>query len=298
MRSVIGRSLAVRAGRGWRGQRLAGWLCVLAVSVGLVTPAEAFVCSRTGLNSGPSVAWSTKMVSWVAHPSVFSAYDANQARADVLAAFEAWSSTGCSDLQLVFAGEQDVQAGFRDGAVNTNAVVLLAASWPYQAGAIAVTTTTYDTQTGQLIDADIEINGEDFTFIRADASCDPETRVMDLRNTLTHEAGHFIGLEHPPSTSTYDQTTMFASAPPCETQKQTLAQDDVDGVCFIYPTGESTQPCFEIDSPSFGVVDSGDGFGGCRAAGPKSVGLWLLLLGSLGFLRCRRPSPGPRLRAR
>ena len=256
---------------------------VLVGSLGWSARADAFVCSRTGVNSGPSVAWTTRTVPWVADPSVFGAYAYDQARADVLASFAAWSNADCSDLELVFDGSRTVQAGFRDGAVNTNAVILLTSRWPYQSGAIAVTTTTYNTKNGQLVDADIEVNGKDFTFVRADPSCDPETRVMDLRNALTHEVGHLLGLEHPPSTSTYSETTMFASAPSCETKKRSLAQDDVDGICFIYPEGAPTQPCFEANSPSFAVVDSDDGFGCTAVGGPADALGWLVLLGFLGL---------------
>lgn len=223
---------------------------------------------------------------WVADPSVFRAYEG--ARDDVLAAFAAWSGAGCSDLELAFDGERAVSAGFREAAVNTNAVLLRTSSWPFQAGTIGVTTTTYNRQTGALVDADIELNGYDFTFVRVDPSCDPLTRTMDLRNTLTHEVGHFIGLEHPPSTPTYQEATMFASASSCETRKRTLAQDDVEGVCFIYPVGEPTRDCFEADPPNATATGPADG-SGCRSVAEGSRGtLWVVLL--WGVWVCRRGS--------
>ncbi len=74
---------------------------------------------------------------------------------------------------------------------------------------------------------------------------------MDLQNTVTHEAGHFLGLAHPceadPGTATANgvpvcsghpemtSVTMFPSASPGEISKRTLAPDDVEGVCAIYP---------------------------------------------------------------
>ena len=271
---------------------LAGGVAVV-VTFGCLPAADAFVCTRTGLGAGPSVAWTVRTVSWVAHPNIFRVYEG--ANEDVQASFAAWAATQCSDLDLAFDSEREVQAGFREGAMNTNVVVLLRNAWPYQSGAIAVTTTTFNTQTGALIDADIEMNGEHFTFVRADATCDQDTKVMDLRNTLTHEVGHLIGLEHPPSTPAYSEATMFASAPSCEIKKRTLAQDDIDGVCFIYPSGQPTQACFEVGSPSFEVADADEGFG-CRAATGDSRGtLWAILLG-VGWT-CRRARYG-RKRAR
>ena len=69
---------------------------------------------------------------------------------------------------------------------------------------------------------------------------------MGLQNTVTHEAGHFLGLAHPceadPGTATANgvpvcsghpemaSVTMFPSASPGEISKRTLAADDVVGV--------------------------------------------------------------------
>ena len=67
---------------------------------------------------------------------------------------------------------------------------------PYQTGAIAITTVTSNSNTGEILDADMEINAVDKSF--TDVIMDPEPRpgieVHDLQNTLTHEFGHLIGL--------------------------------------------------------------------------------------------------------
>jgi MYXO-CTERM domain-containing protein len=71
----------------------------------------------------------------------------------------------------------------------------------------------------------------------------------DLRNTVTHEAGHFVGLAHPcgdpsgPSCQQsppagevpYSDRTMYPTTSAGQISKRTLSVDDVAGVCAIYP---------------------------------------------------------------
>src|SRR5205085_567888 len=58
-----------------------------------------------------------------------------------------------------------------------------------------------------------------------------------------HEAGHFFGLAH----ATDAKSTMFASYKPGTTILRTLTQDDVAGICSIYPTA-----ALRVVSPSTG----------------------------------------------
>lgn len=214
--------------------------------------------------------------------------DGDVALEEARQAFDTWSAVDCSDLSFPFGGERpSLRAEFLSEGENTNALVHISRGWPHDPRAIAVTTSAFDTRSGVVVDADVELNGEDFDFERLEGICEARSGLMDLRNVLTHEVGHVLGLEHPPDTPKYAETTMFASAPPCETKKRSLSQDDVDGICSIYPAGEPTAPCFAPNGPSFEVVSSDDGFGGCshvRAArrGLGGKGL-MLLVGLVGL---------------
>jgi hypothetical protein len=141
---------------------------------------------------------------------------------------------------------------------------------PYGANAIAITTVTSNTRTGQILDADIELNAVTQKF--ADVVVDgPRPRasgvsVQDLQNTLTHELGHLIGLDHncydpgasatPPrdqsgnaapfcasANATIAEATMFNSALPGETKKRDLANDDVAAICDIYKPIDDSGGC-------------------------------------------------------
>jgi len=67
--------------------------------------------------------------------------------------------------------------------------------WVYSAATIALTTTTYDKNTGILYDADIEFNSADFIFTTVNSppclqSAQNQTCVAtDVQNTITHETG-------------------------------------------------------------------------------------------------------------
>lgn len=259
-------------------------------------PVLAFRCMRTGVGVGPSLVWPERQVPWWLDSSVIR-LELVRAREEAEGAFLAWSQPECTDLELPLEGVADGLASeFVEGAVNRN-VVLLQTRWSYAPTALAITVSFFETATGRLLDADIELNGEVFDFRVVDpGTCVEEDGIMDLRNTLTHEVGHLVGLDHPPSSSRYRETTMFARAPPCETIKRTLESDDIDGVCAIYPSGQPTRPCFPPEESGFRVVEVDDGYGGCSAGHPSvdpSPARWPLLpvgllVVALFFARTRR----------
>ncbi len=298
---------------------LAGAVCLAAAA------AAAFV--RSSGDKGVCLWWRSRTVPYLLSDfdpgppapatRVCSAGASDLARVEpeVVASFQAWSratrageTTPCTDLQFVYSGRTASVAAGNDGA---NLVVwragqcsdLVAPSDPCFAAqtcanvhncwegstpsVIALTTTSYRVSTGEIIDADLELNGWDGTSATAPPgfyfTCEPEgTQVClapgqtvpacaytDVRNTVTHEAGHVLGLAH----TTVAGATMEATALRAETSKRTLAPDDVEGVCTIYPAGRATSTC----------VDSSSGGCGCGSGG----GGGLLGLLALALLRGR-----------
>lgn len=228
------------------------------------------------------------------------------AAAGVRQSFPAWSgatrageSQPCTDFRFVDGGDTsraDLGYDPTPGASNVNLVVfregLCAAitsdpdcqqadlgpcierhdCWSHDAtfgpgGTLALTTVTYVPDTGELLDADLELNGWNgdasaptgWYFTCADP---PATTCaspgfgeagcidIDVRNTVTHEAGHVLGLDHvceasypPPydACPTIDTPSgplppvMAPTAVPGDTDKRQLKPDDVEGVCTIYP---------------------------------------------------------------
>jgi hypothetical protein len=266
-----------------------------------LSPAEAlaYQCSRTGMNYGPSLIWMSRTIPyWVSGPLAVKNVPHDQALAEVQGAFHTWESVSCTDLMLPFEGEQPgLKAGYDPSASdNKNVVVFIGSGWAYDQGIVAVTTNSYSTQSGIVFDSDIEVNNTAFTFVIVDATCQKSSGYMDLRNAVTHEVGHLLGLDHPPNLPQYKCDAMFASAPPCEIKKRTLAQDDIDGICSIYPKGQPNHQCFPPNGPTFKVVSSNDGLGGCTSMTSDGAVLAPLLLAVMGALGLSRRAQRPRSR--
>ena len=140
---------------------------------------------------------------------------------------------------------------------------------PYSGNAIAITIVTSNKSTGEILDADIEINAVTQRFSDVVSEGRPTggaLSVQDLQNTLTHEFGHLIGLDHncydpvPNGIAPRDHNgesapdcfnapasitaaTMFNSALPGETSKRDLAEDDLAALCDIYGPRTSSGGC-------------------------------------------------------
>jgi hypothetical protein len=152
-------------------------------------------------------------------------------------AFDAWLHADCGqggpsiDVQLLGPVECGLSE-YNADAGNANIVLFREDEWPYvgAAYAIGLTTTRFDTETGDMWDADIELNGVGPAL----SVGDPITG-DDLLSVLTHEAGHFLGLSH----SSDPTATMKAiyNAASDGTSFRSLADDDVAGICGIYPPG-------------------------------------------------------------
>jgi len=240
-----------------------GGVALTAAVCAWAAPAMAYVCTRTpGL--GPSVAWFQRDVQL--HRSGRGAeVDEVGIDAALGQAVGAWTGVPCADLVVGIGTpttEQLVGFDWHAGSgspENENIVVFRndrsgdpLDAWMHTLGAIAITTVTFDTTTGKLVDADIEMNDTAFEF----TACDPEDPTcfvsFDLANTLTHEVGHVIGLDHPPPDSAgATEATMFASAPRGDTAKRTLAADDEDGLCTLYPAGSPVPgECYGVGRPT------------------------------------------------
>ena len=226
----------------------------------------------------------------------------------VTTSFATWGAVGCGFLEFFYQGlTNEYRAGYLNGKKNINVIIWreARADWPHQRGVIAVTTVTFCNSTsgedcpdaGVVLDADIELNGHEFDFTTTRIP----TRVrFDIANTVTHEIGHFVGLDHTP----VDEATMFASAPPGEVRKASLHEDDIDGFCAIYPMVDMPEGCgpFEVEGDYFltedDLQDDGDDissggesdFLGCSAVpGTEGSGGWgvLFALAALAWRRRR-----------
>ncbi len=211
-------------------------------------------------------------------------------------------AAGCSYMRFVLLPPQELEVGL-DGK---NTVKFRETRWCrpkrgdtpekcYDEGATAITTLFFiDRESrpddGTVLDADIEINAVDYAIaVGCETQClTSSTRpiVEDLENTLAHELGHILGLDHTcwdgaPSNSPLDEdgqpapacsasdlpdsvvdATMYNFQDPRETKKRSPESDDVDGVCTAYPLAGDPGFCEEV------TIDTGNGC--CAVAGGHS----------------------------
>jgi MYXO-CTERM domain-containing protein len=232
-----------------------------------------------------------------------------------------WNSgtASCSYLTLVNAGRASSEVG-RD---KLNLIKFRDTTWgrpklgddparSYEPMAAAITTAIYindpkSDRDGEILDADIELNGVNFSITVNPQPTDGRNAV--LQNTLTHELGHLQGLEHPCRASSTEpqrvdnlgdpvplcdgssdpprirEATMYNFAAPGETLKETLSDDDIAAICAIYPTADDPGTCDEVGSTSGGCC-SASGTGDRPDASLLLAGATLLFV-----MRRRKTSP-------
>lgn len=162
--------------------------------------------------------------------------------------------------------------------------------WEHSQTAIGVTTSTYNPNTGEVVDADIELNdtratsNRGFLFTVNDglpcaAGLESQSCIAtDIQNTMTHEVGHLLGLSH----STAVGSTMAADAKIGETNKRSIDRESLNFVCETYPKGQASQVCvLKVTTSSVGETPYGCGCGAGDALG-------LMVLATLGGLRRKR----------
>jgi hypothetical protein len=204
--------------------------------------------------------------------------------------FQIWSNLVCGEpatlFNFYFQGFVSGKVvGFDEepGAENENLIIWVQSLglWRHGPGVLALTSLTYDTNTGEIVDGDLEFNDAEFIF-----SLNPSASQVDLLNTAAHEAGHFLGIDH----STKPSATMFGKAPLGEIKKRDLHSDDIDGYCALYGPGGL-----------FPFKDKGVRSESCSATtkrGASTGALWLVFGCLLGLSVGRARLPRRRKRSR
>jgi len=243
----------------------------------LSKPACAYVREVTA--SGVPIAWKHPCISLQlfvgsAPPLLTPAeYAAAAAQA---AAVWSYPQLACTDIRLAIAPEDAPAADI--GNDGQNVIVFRQGTWCreptpvndageaepacYPASALAVTTVVKNSKTGEILDTDVEFNAVDYSW--GDLEAQPglaDGRTADFQNTLTHELGHVIGLDHncyaptdgqprhldnngtpeincygnPDLPDSVANATMYPSVNLPDTQRRVLSADDQQGACDIYP---------------------------------------------------------------
>jgi Matrixin len=225
--------------------------------------------------------------------------DEAQVRTAFADSFAAWHAVDCGRQPFFVQQAQELsdqdEADFAWDVVNTSVIAVHSASeWEEQEYApevVALTTLFHDSETGEIFDVDIELNGGAGAFSNCSVRC--AAGRIDLRNTITHEAGHYFGLGHSEDRSSTMAEYAFDGR---ETEKATLEADDRAGYCALELPQHAcaSSGCSCSPPPKYSRSRGGDG-GGCAVGQPRSgaLGRWVAALMLAGIIAGRRRRPRP-----
>ena len=206
----------------------------------------------------------------------------------------AWSDIGCGSgtrASLAFTAMKDAdcnKAEYDPGGPNANIVIFQDHKWAYTGldNTLAKTTVTYDSDTGEILDADLEFNHAFNEYTTGD-----DKVLYDLQSIATHEFGHFLGLDHTPDFL----ATMFSGYSEGSTDLRTIEPDDMDAVCNIYSPNSEARCAPEPKGGFSSTCSDAEVDDSCSIATPPRTQTpqsrshaWLGLLG-LAWLVGRRP---------
>lgn len=227
-----------------------GGVATAASLVALLSSAPAFAYCRTTTcdpqtecdydargctDVGLPLAWKSGCVPYSVHKKASPArnIDYDEVHEITERAFERWTRANCDgdtpslavrDMSPANCSEPE----YNSNDPNANVIMFRDSNWPY-AGAsatLALTTITFNYETGEIFDADIEVNSFKTPLTTSDSVVN-----FDLESIITHEAGHFLGLSH----SHIPSATMFVEYAHGDLSFRDLESDDEEGICAAYP---------------------------------------------------------------
>ncbi len=208
----------------------------------LSTPAEAYSLKRN--TEGDVLRWLEMPVSYRINPANTSGLDETEVETIIHESFDQWQAVEKVPLTFHYQGETDIaDADYTD---NAN-VVYFEDAWPpdWDPGFLALTF-TWSVDYGELIAFDMAIN-ESFEWTTT-----AEKGKHDLANAVTHEVGHAVGMGH----SEMLDATMFADSQTGDTAKRSLAEDDAQGLQYLYSgiVAEERWMCATGGAPSSSLL--------------------------------------------
>lgn len=130
----------------------------------------------------------------------------------------------------------------------------LVTRWSRDPSALGYTSSTHNKKDGEIFDADVELN-----LNKIENEHEGNYAIV-LGRIAVHEAGHYLGLAH----SSIGDAVMYESYNAFELLTKELSQDDIDGICELYP------PDGKLECSDPGYVEAGLDAAACAEAAQEA----------------------------
>jgi MYXO-CTERM domain-containing protein len=261
------------------------------------TPTEADDC-------GTKVWWANRCIGFNLQKDASSQVTLSQAENVFTTAFQTWMNADCGggkhpSVTVTYEGPVDCHTQeYNKDKGNANIIMFDDNAWPYAGtnAILALTTVTYNLDTSEIYDADLEVNSHGIK----DLTLGDSGVKYDMLSIAQHETGHFLGLAHSHTAA----ATMYPEYKEGSVALRTLDPDDVAAICDTYPPDKpASMDCNDEPRHGFSSVCAAEQpdpkKGGCTVSGaageggPAPAGLaGALGLAALASLRRRRRRAG------
>lgn len=229
--------------------------CAIACSVlTLVRPAAAYRTAGDSprFHTQLPVNWASAQITFQLNNQVPAGMAVDEMLALVARATAAWETPACSGVAFTSDGVTSAPARAGDKA---NTVQWLFSGWEahgFPADSPGATDLLYEKGSDgrwRIIEADLYLNAGARDWVPEPPVAKGETDVLSV---LTHELGHVAGLTHPCELQSMDGAPLCDKAAPSKpvtmyplysAEQSTLASDDIDGICFLYPASDCGSSC-------------------------------------------------------
>lgn len=207
----------------------------------------AWAGSWTINSKGGALHWEVSEIPYRINPNGKHGLARDAVEPAIQAAAGEWNLDGAW-IELVYAGATELAAADNDDGAQ---VVFFEEAWPDTLSPdLLALAYVWSYDDGEITHFDIAINTEDH-----DWGVEGEPDVNDLRNALTHEFGHALGLDH----SEDPEATMFYQTSVGETAKRDLAEDDVSTYTSVYGGSYPFEALGPVGCSSLGGRTRGSG---------------------------------------
>ena len=244
------------------------------------------------LEGGESLFWKQSCISFSvqAAGSPRRGISYTEAATTIAKAMNVWTAASCGGKSVSMEAIQFPAVAcdvveynqYRTEGPNANIWMFRDDGWPYEddGQTLALTAVWFNVKTGEIYDADVEVNSYEATLV--------DDYGASLMEIATHEAGHIYGLAH----SDNEHAIMYASYSHLTGIADALTPDDEAGICAVYPPDRDAPACDPTPRNGFGPQCGGQP-PSCQASPPRSDGLrtrpwWLWATTLLLGMRLRR----------